>query len=43
MVSTIYTAGLSGIDGFEITVECSVRRRVPRFDIVGLGDTAVKP
>ena len=42
MVSTIYTAGLSGIDGFEITVECSVRRRVPRFDIVGLGDTAVK-
>ena len=42
MVSTIYTAGLSGIDGFEISVECSVRRRVPRFDIVGLGDTAVK-
>ena len=42
MVSTIYTAGLSGIEGFEVTVECSVRSRVPRFDIVGLGDTAVK-
>ena len=42
MVSTIYTAGLSGIEGFEVTVECSVRNRVPRFDIVGLGDTAVK-
>ena len=42
MVSTIYTAGLSGIEGFEVTVECAVRRRVPRFDMVGLGDTAVK-
>lgn len=42
MVSTIYTAGLSGIEGFEVTVECSVRRRVPRFDLVGLGDTAIK-
>ena len=42
MVSTIYTAGLCGIEGFEVTVECSVRNRVPRFDMVGLGDTAVK-
>ena len=42
MVSTIYTAGLSGIEGFEVTVECAVRNRVPRFDMVGLGDTAVK-
>ena len=42
MVSTIYTAGLAGIEGFEVTVECSVRNRVPRFDMVGLGDTAVK-
>ena len=42
MVSTVYTAGLSGIEGFEVTVECSARNRVPRFDMVGLGDTAVK-
>ena len=42
MISTIYTAGLSGIEGFEVTVESSVRNRVPRFDMVGLGDTAVK-
>ena len=42
MVATIYTAGFSGIEGFEVTVECSVRNRVPRFDMVGLGDTAVK-
>ena len=42
MVSTIYTAGFSGIEGFEVTVECSVQNRVPRFDMVGLGDTAVK-
>ena len=42
MVSTIYTAGLAGIEGFEVTVESSVRNRIPRFDMVGLGDTAVK-
>lgn len=42
MVSTVYTAGVCGIEGFEVTVECSARRRLPRFDMVGLGDTAVK-
>ena len=42
MVSTVYTAGICGIEGFEITVESSVRNRVPRFDMVGLGDAAVK-
>ncbi len=42
MLSRVYTAGLCGIEGFEVTVECSVWDRVPRFDMVGLGDTAVK-
>ena len=42
MVATVYSAGLLGIDGFEVTVECAVHNRIPRFDMVGLGDTAVK-
>ena len=42
MVSKIYTSGVIGIDGFEITVECSAWDRVPRFELVGLPDAAVK-
>ncbi|MBO5754584.1 MAG: ATP-binding protein, partial [Clostridia bacterium] len=42
MIATVYTAGLCGIDGFEVSVECAAGRRVPRFDLVGFGDTAVK-
>ena len=42
MLSKTYTSGISGIDGFEVTVECSGWNRIPRFDLVGLADTAVK-
>ena len=42
MTSRIYSAGLFGIDGFEVTVECSAWDRIPAFDLVGLPDTAVK-
>ena len=42
MIATVYTAGLSGIDGFEVAVECSAGNKTPRFDLVGFGDTAVK-
>lgn len=42
MLSTIYSAGLLGIDGYIVTVECNSQRRVESFDIVGLPDTAVK-
>lgn len=42
MLSTIYSAGLFGIDSFEVAVECSAWRRLPRFDLVGLPDAAVK-
>lgn len=42
MLSKIYTSGILGIEGFEITVECSAWDRIPRFDLVGLADTAVK-
>ena len=42
MLSKIYSSGVLGIDGFEVCVECSAWERVPRFELVGLGDTAVK-
>ena len=42
MLSKIYSSGIFGIDGFEVTVECSAWDRIPRFDLVGLPDTAVK-
>ena len=42
MISRVYSAGVIGIDGYEITVECSSWSRVPRFDLVGLPDAAVK-
>lgn len=42
MISRIYSAGLFGIDGFLVTVECSAWDRIPCFDLVGLPDAAVK-
>ncbi len=42
MLSKIYSCGVVGIDGYEVVVECSAWNRVPRFDLVGLPDTAVK-
>ncbi len=42
MFSRIYSSGILGIDGFEVVVECSAWDRIPRFDLVGLPDTAVK-
>jgi len=42
MLSRIYSSGIFGIEGFEVAVECSAWDRVPRFDLVGLPDTAVK-
>ncbi len=42
MLSRVFGAGLLGIDGFEVTVECSGWERIPKFDLVGLPDAAVK-
>jgi len=42
MLSRVYSCGLYGIDGYEVTVECSAWSRIPRFDLVGLPDAAVK-
>ena len=42
MLSTAYSAGLYGIDGYIVTVECNARSRIPEFQLVGLPDLAVK-
>ena len=42
MLSRVYSAGVLGIDGYEIIVECCSWNRLPRFELVGLPDTAVK-
>ena len=42
MLSKIYSSGVMGIDGYEVIVECSAWNRVPRFELVGLPDAAVK-
>lgn len=42
MLSKIYSSGVMGIEGFPVTVECSAWDRIPRFELVGLPDAAVK-
>ena len=42
MLSTVYSAGINGVDGYIVTLECDVRKRLQCFEIVGLPDTAVK-
>ena len=42
MLSTVNSAGLFGIDGYIVTVECNGQKRIPEFELVGLPDAAVK-
>ncbi len=42
MLSSVYSAGLCGIDGFLVTVECNQREKLEGFELVGLPDLAVK-
>ena len=42
MLQTVYSAGLNGIDGFSVTVECNCANRLSKFEVVGLPDAAVK-
>ena len=42
MLSRVNSVGLMGIDGFSVSVEADVTGGLPGFDIVGLGDAAVK-
>ncbi len=42
MLSTVFSAGLLGIDGYIVTVECNAQNRIPDFELVGLPDLSVK-
>ncbi len=42
MFSVTYSAGLTGLDGFIVTIECSGQRNLPALNIVGLADLAVR-
>ena len=42
MLSCVYSAGICGIDGFLVTVECNCTKRLSAFVIVGLPDNAIK-
>ena len=42
MLSKIKTLGLNGIEGYNVVVEADVNNGLPKFDIVGLPDTAIK-
>ena len=42
VLSAAYSAGLFGIDGYIVTVECNAQSRMPSFELVGLPDMAVK-
>lgn len=42
MLSKVKSCGLFGIDGYIINVETDISNGIPAFEIVGLGDTAVK-
>ena len=42
MLSSAYSAGLCGIEGFPVTVECNQRNNLQGFELVGLPDLAVR-
>ena len=42
MVVSVRSLGLSGISGYEVSVECSLSGGLPSFEVVGLPDAAVR-
>lgn len=42
MVQRVHSFGLSGIEGFDVSVECSISGGLPAFEMVGLPDAAVR-
>ena len=42
MLAKVLSFGLNGIEGYKVTVEVDISMGLPKFDIVGLGDTAIK-
>ena len=42
MYAKVESLGLNGLDAFSVTVEADIGTGLPRFDIVGLPDMAVR-
>jgi len=42
MLAKVYSSSLLGIDAYTVEVEVDLARGLPRFNIVGLPDVAVK-
>ena len=42
MVSTVYSAGVIGVDGYLVEVECDTGGGLNSFEVVGLAETAVR-
>ena len=42
MLSRVISLGLSGLSGYEVSVECYITNGLPGFEVVGLPDAAVK-
>ena len=42
MISTVYSAGIYGIEGYLVTVECGISNGLPSFELVGLPGAAVR-
>lgn len=42
MISTVYSAGIYGIEGYLVTVECGLANGLPSFELVGLPGAAVR-
>ena len=42
MLAKVASFGLKGIDGFQVDVETDVSNGLPKFDVVGLADMAIK-
>ena len=42
MYSNVKSLGIFGLNAFDVTVECDISSGLPRFDLVGLPDSAVK-
>lgn len=42
MLAKVLSLGLRGIEGYKVDVETDVSNGLPHFEIVGLGDTAIK-
>lgn len=42
MIAHVHTFGLSGIRGFSVDAEVNISKGLPDFNIIGMGNTAVK-